>query len=330
MARRVTALAAPLAHLVGPGKVRVINGQLAFVTGGAGPVRLDPRALQALYCYGPVGVSDEAFQVLFAHNIQVAWMSPGGARCQGRLERADSANTPLRLRQHLALARPEGCLELARRIVAAKIASQRQAARHYQRHGCADASPVLQQLQAASEACEAAGDLGVLRGVEGASSAAWFGLFGRLLQPPWRFPGRVKRPPTDPVNALLSLGYTWLLDAQAQARCEAAGLEVNLGALHDFRPGRPSLACDLMEPLRAPAVDRWLIASCNRAVVREDDFVNTAEGVRLRPERFGTILASWDEQWLHDGHERALDAHVAEFITALRCEKAPTAETEGL
>ena len=80
---------------------------------------------------------------------------------------------------------------------------------------------------------------------------------GQLLRPPWRFVQRVRRPPTDPVNALLSLGYTWVL-TRTVARCEAAGLEVNLGGLHDYRPGRPSLACDLMEPLRVPAVDRWV------------------------------------------------------------------------
>ena len=60
---------------------------------------------------------------------------------------------------------------------------------------------------------------------------------------------------------MLSLGYTWLL-ARTVARCEAEGLEVNLGGLHEYRPGRPSLACDLMEPLRTPAVDRWVVLVC--------------------------------------------------------------------
>src|SRR5205085_1352949 len=71
--------------------------------------------------------------------------------------------------------------------------------------------------------------------------------------PPWTFPDRTRRPPTDPVKPLLSLGYTWLL-GRVTARVEAAGYEPSLGGLHDYRPGRPSLGCDLIEPLRVPAV----------------------------------------------------------------------------
>src|SRR4051794_19751513 len=94
-----------------------------------------------------------------------------------------------------------------------------------------------------------------VRGFEGAASAAWFAFLGGLFEPPWSFRARARRPPTDPVNALLSLGYTWLLN-RMNARAEAAGYEIYLGGLHEYRAGRPSLGCDLIESLRIPAVDR--------------------------------------------------------------------------
>ena len=97
----------------------------------------------------------------------------------------------------------------------------------------------------------------------GRSLCPWFEFFGKLLLPPWQLSRRVRRPPTDPVNALLSLGYTLLLQ-RTLAACEAVGLDAALGSLHEYHPGRPSLACDLMEPLRVPAVDRWVIALCNQ------------------------------------------------------------------
>lgn len=137
--RRTTSIATPVAHLVGPGKVKIINGQLAFTARGQGPLRLDPRALRTLLCYGPVGITDEAFQVLFRHEVEVAWMTAAGSRCRGRLVRANPSGATLRLLQHQAFSDPHGRLQWARHVVAAKVRSQQAAARHYQRHGCAEA-----------------------------------------------------------------------------------------------------------------------------------------------------------------------------------------------
>jgi CRISPR-associated protein Cas1 len=317
MPRRTTSLVTPVAHLVGPGKLKVINGRLAFATGQGPPVRLDPAALRTLFCYGDVGVSDEALRLLFQHDVEVAWLTPAGHRCRGRLVRSDRSTTALRLLQHQAFAAAPWKREVAVGLVAAKIASQAQAARHYQRQGCTAAGPVLGQLRAAGRRCQEAADLDALRGVEGSASAAWFGLLGRLLLPPWVFTQRLRRPPPDPVNALLSLGYTWLL-ARTVARCEALGLEVALGTLHEYRPGRPSLACDLIEPLRVPAVDRWVVTLCNQQQVTPADFVTADGGVRLQPKAFARILAGWEDHWTQGGHERSLDAVLQQLVQQLR------------
>jgi CRISPR-associated protein Cas1 len=317
--RRVTHVATPIAHLVGPGTLAVTNRQLVYVPrvpGEEGPLRLSPEALRALYCYGAVGVTEDAFAVLCEHDIQVAFLTAGGTRCKGRLVHADTSRTALRRLQHAAFAPGGRARDWAEVIVTAKIDSQLAAARHYQRHGAREAAAVIGRLEEVRARCAGA-EVESLRGLEGTASATWFGLLGGLLNEPWRFEQRVRRPPTDPVNALLSLGYTWVLNRTA-ARCEAAGLELNLGALHDWRPGRPSLACDLMEPLRVPAVDRWVVAACNQGCVTEADFVAEGGGIRLQPDSFGRILYDWERHWSRAAQEAELDGWVGRLEGWLR------------
>lgn len=323
--RRVTSVQTPVAHLVGPGRIKVVNGQLAYVALEQGPLRLDPAMLRAVYCYGAVSLSDEALYQLFENNIEVSFLTPSGTRCRGRLVKADPSRTTLRMLQHEAFRSEQAQRDWAARVVSAKIGSQMQAARHYQRQGRTEAGPVVRRLQEALGSCAPA-TLEQLRGIEGAASAQWFDLMGQLLQAPWRFERRSRRPPRDPVNALLSLGYTWLL-WRTVARCEAEGLEVNLGGLHEYRPGRPSLACDLMEPLRASAVDRWVLWLCNQQMIGVEDFAEETEGTRLQEGRFGRILHLWEQYWQDQQQEAALDGWVTELLLWLR--QGDTAPLDG-
>lgn len=331
--RRVTAVSTPVAHLVGPGKLKVVNGQLAYSTREEAPLRLDPQTLRLVFCYGAVGVTDEALQLLFASQIEVAWLTPAGQHCRGRLARSDASQTPLRLRQYQRFGDASWRRDFAAALVQAKVDSQLQAVRHYQRHGGPTAGEVLERLRVERNACAEAPDLDSLRGLEGAASAEWFGYLGKLLRAPWVFVHRVRRPPTDPVNALLSLGYTFLL-SRVVARCEAVGLEVALGTLHEYRSGRPSLGCDLMEPLRVPAVDRWVVELCNGGWLRETHFTSGEEGVRLQPKVFPHIIQRWEAHWL-SGSEEALDAVMVRLLDQLRPARLSTtdgtasAETEN-
>jgi CRISPR-associated protein Cas1 len=328
--RRVTNVATPIAHLVGPGTLAMKNGNLVFIArreGSEGPLRLSPETLRVVYCYGSVGVTEEALAILCRQDIQVAFLTAGGSRCKGRLVHADSSRTGLRRLQHATFAVPGRARDWAEAIVTAKIDSQIAAARHYRRHGAQGAAAVIASLEEMRSRCTGT-EIESLRGLEGATAAAWFGLLGQLLNEPWQFRQRVRRPPTDPVNALLSLGYTWVLN-RTVARCEALGLEVNLGALHDWRPGRPSLACDLMEPLRVPAVDRWVIALCNQGMVAATDFVDEAGGIRLHPDSFGRILYNWEKHWVRTELEAELDRLLASLEAWLRQgERAGSAEPE--
>jgi len=313
-----SSIATPTVHLVGPGKIKVINGRLAYSNGNGRPTRLDQTKLQYVVCYGNVGVTDDAFTMLFQNNIEVSWLSANGSRCRGRLARSVDSTTALRIIQHRVLLDQASKLELARHVVLAKIDSQCEAARHFQRHGAAGATLFRQQAIRGCDAAKATCDADVLRGVEGSCTKAWFSLWGSRLTSPWSFPGRARRPPPDPVNALLSLGYTWLLN-RLVARIQAAGLESNLGALHEFRPGRPSLGCDLIEPLRVPIVDRWVLKRCNRGPLSTDDFEAVpGRGVMLKHDRFTNVLTLWEEDWHSGKHQHRLEKHIQGFISELR------------
>ncbi|MDR0704470.1 MAG: CRISPR-associated endonuclease Cas1, partial [Planctomycetaceae bacterium] len=189
--------------------------------------------------------------------------------------------------------------------IAAKIRSQTDAARHYQRKGIVLAGETLHKLEKSLRSAETSKTLEFLRGIEGDASATWFALLGQILKKPWVFNKRVRRPPTDPVNALLSLGYS-LLTTRAAAMCSAVGLEPNIGTLHEYRAGRPSLACDIVEPFRVPVVDRWVIQLCNQGKVQIKDFVNSEEGTRLTQGKFPVVLADWEQTWHNGGHFTAL------------------------
>ena len=138
-----------------------------------------------------------------------------------------------------------------------------------------------------------------LRGLEGGAAARYFAVFDDLLRPPadadghFRFTSRSRRPPLDPVNALLSFLYS-LLTHDTRSACEATGLDAAVGFLHRDRPGRPSLALDLIEELRPVLADRLAVTLINRGQITTTDFDRTASGaVHLSEAGRKTVLQAW-------------------------------------
>ena len=316
--KKHSSLSPDTVHLLGPGKIKIINGRLAFSTGSGTPARLDPRRLDSVICYGNVGISDDAFDILFRNDVDVSWLNRRGDIFKGRLTRSNTRTTKLRQLQHKVLGTGDGRLWVAKHFVRQKIESQVAAARHYQRHGKKQAKTYIQQAEKLLAEARHATSAMELRGLEGATSRSWFTLFSSLLAPPWKFSKRVRRPPTDPVNALLSLGYTWLC-RKTIARIETVGLEVNLGGLHEFRAGRPSLACDMIEPLRVPIVDRWVLTLCNRKIVTTTNFERRGDqpGVYLKRPQFSALLMAWEQRWADKDIDQLLTQTIQGFITSL-------------
>ena len=132
-----------------------------------------------------------------------------------------------------------------------------------------------------------------LRGMEGAAGRQWFDFMGQCLDPKWEFSGRNRRPPRDPVNALLSLGYT-LLFSEVRKAVLVRGLDPCLGFLHDPVPGRDSLALDIMEPLR-PGVDALVLDLAAGELTPRDFTTSSREGCRLTREGRGIFYPAWEE-----------------------------------
>ncbi len=133
--------------------------------------------------------------------------------------------------------------------------------------------------------------------MEGAGSAAYFRCFGKLLSDSrqWPFPGRVKRPPTDPVNSLLSFGYALLANKVASA-VQLVGFDHFVGYLHSSFYGRPALALDIMEEFRPVIVDSVVVTLLNNRMVTPDDFVIEVGAYRLKDERRKVFFTKLEER----------------------------------
>lgn len=133
-----------------------------------------------------------------------------------------------------------------------------------------------------------------LLGIEGEAARRYFQAFGMAFNGPITFSGRVRRPPTDPANALLSFGYTLLTNLMVSL-LEARGFDPYFGALHSVRSGRPSLALDMIEELRHPVVDRFVLRICNRRELLDTDFEDKGDkGLRLTKDGLRRFLHKWE------------------------------------
>jgi CRISPR-associated protein Cas1 len=227
--------------------------------------------IEAVYLMGMVQITTQAMRRLLEAGVDVVFLTQAGDYC-GRLVGTASGFGELRRRQYRRADDPDFSLRTARAMVGGKLLNLRsllaRAARERPDPQVAAAAGRLDEF--VRRAGEAAA-LPSLLGVEGSGTAAYFGVLGRLFTRPWPFEKRVRRPPTDPINVLLSLGYTLLARAAEQA-VYAAGLDPYIGFLHAGARGRPSLALDVMEEFRPLVVDRAVLSACNNRRVTPDHF----------------------------------------------------------
>lgn len=252
--------------------------------------------LDSVVVFGGVQITTQAMALLLANGIEVAFMSTDG-RLKGRLLPVESRNVPLRLQQYERYHDPVFRLGLAQALVRGKLHNARAVVLRYMRnHPEVPLEQTVQALEDAIAQVEGVHDVDSLRGLEGRASAAYFAAFARMVRGDLVFSGRSRRPPGDPVNALLSLGYS-LLTHELFGAVAARGLDPYLGFYHDVRYGRPALALDLVEEFRAPVVDRLVLALVNRRVFGPEDFEEREEGgFRMTKEAFRRFLAAYEER----------------------------------
>lgn len=219
---------------------------------------------------GNVGLTTPTIKLLLAENIDVVFLTLDG-EYRGRLVGAATPHVRLRRQQYRCQDDAAFVLTMAQRIVSGKIANARVLLqRHNRERNDPEIESAIEALQNALERAPRTTTLHSLNGVEGAATAAYFGAWKRLLKDDWKFEKRVRRPPTDPINVLLSFGYT-LLARAAHSAVEAVGLDPYAGFLHGVEYNRPSLALDLMEEFRC-VVDGVIQWVCNSGHIRPSDF----------------------------------------------------------
>lgn len=221
-----------------------------------------------------VNLTTAALFALIRQGADVVYLT-GRGRFMARQVGDEHKNGKLRYSQARAVGEPRRALEIARSIVRGKIANQRTLVRRHA-EGASWAQAALSGMDAMARRLDSARTLDELRGMEGQAAKEYFSLLRRLLRPPadgasWGFERRAYYPPTDPVNALLSFGYTLLLQ-DLIAACQMIGLDPYLGFFHAIDWGRPSMALDLEEEFRPVIVDSIVLAACNRPVVQLRDF----------------------------------------------------------
>ncbi|HWP34536.1 MAG TPA: CRISPR-associated endonuclease Cas1 [Thermodesulfobacteriota bacterium] len=245
-----------------------------FTVERAGQVvdRVRVSEVDEVLLFGNVHVTPAATAVLLARGIDTVFLSARG-RYRGRLTGRPGRNVELRIAQFERLRDPAAALSFARAVVAGKIANQRALLLRAQReHGLEEVAAALASLRWVQQAVGQAPNIEAARGLEGQASAVYFGRLGACIRnPAFAFNGRTRRPPRDPVNAMLSFGYT-MLATLVESVVLRAGLDPMLGALHAPDYGRPSLVLDLMEEFRPILVDALVLRLVNRREVVPEDF----------------------------------------------------------
>ncbi len=266
-------------------------------------LRVPLHNLDGVVCFGRIGLSPALMGACAEAGVSISLLSEYG-RFRAAVVGFSPGNVLLRRQQYRAADDEEASCQVARSVVAGKIANSRTVLMRAVRDGTSGTescpfSETIAKMAGHLEMIRCCESLAEVRGVEGESARAYFGVFDHLLsagKPDFSFAGRVRRPPTDPVNALLSFLYT-ILTHDARSACESVGLDAAVGFLHRDRPGRPSLALDLMEEFRSFLVDRLVLSLINRRQVAASGFKKTASGaVEMNDKTRKAVLAAYQKR----------------------------------
>lgn len=280
--------------------------------------------LQRVIIRGGVSLDSSLLGKLGGHGIGLIVLSGRKAEPSLFLPRAHNDATR-RIAQYRAATDPGACLRISRHIVRGKLAAQIQFLRErLEKRPDAryEVGHALKGLAAMYEQVEAKARVAELRGLEGASANLYFSALAALAPDSLNFHGRNRRPPRDPLNAILSLGYT-LLHAEAVLGAHALGLDPYIGFYHAPAFGRESMASDLVEFLRAE-VDAWVLALFNKQTLRADDFSTTREGCFLGKAGRERFYAQWEA--LAENLRKALEHHAQDIIGMIEANQDEAAE----
>ena len=290
--------------------------------------RVPVHNLESIICFGFAGASPKLMYLCSERGVALSFLTEYG-KFMGRVTGGISGNVLLRRAQYRWADDPSVSTRLARRFIAAKIMNGR-ALLHRLRRDHKETvdnlalDKAISWLAGTVNRLEKAGNGDVIRGVEGEAAQVYFSNFNQLIlsqKEEFHLSNRNRRPPTDRINALLSFLYT-LLAHDVTAALESVGLDPQVGFLHRERPGRPSLALDIMEELRPHFADRLAVTLINRKQISADGFVVKENGaVIMEDETRKEVLTAWQkrkqEEITHPYLEEKISLGLVPYVQAL-------------
>lgn len=283
-------------------------------------IRLDVpyHRLENILLFGNIQVTTQAIGEALDKGIALGFFTRHG-RLRGSLVPPGDHNVGLRITQYQLYLDEGRSLQLARAIIDAKIRNGLAVLDRYEERGKGAAKEAKRVMEQSLDALPTAAGRAEVDGLEGIAARNYFDALMQFNESAFEWPGRVKHPATDPLNVLLSLAYTLLMN-EISALLEARGLDPAIGTLHELDPSRPSLALDLMEPFRAPLADRFVLTSVNRSVFQPADFAPTDDhgSVALHPAALHRFFEHY-ERWMQENIGPQGEPSVT-FRTSLRRE----------
>lgn len=280
----------PVGYVHEPGAtVHLRDGSLHVEKEGTRLAEWELVRLDALCLCTVAHITQPALRAILQAGLEVTLLA-GDGKLLGRVVPLESRNAELRIEQYRCYLAPERRLGLARDLLLAKLANSRANLLRYARnHRVPQVAAAAEELAAAASALRAAATLPSLLGAEGNAARIYFAALPHMCRGELRFEGRSTRPPQDPVNALLSLGYTFLVN-QLVSAVAAVGFDPAIGFLHEVASGQPGLALDLAEPLRTGLIDRFVLFLVNNRVFGPADFESRDGGCFLTRSAFAGFV----------------------------------------
>lgn len=256
--------------------------------------------IEGIVTFGYMGASPGLMKLCTDNNVSLTFLSPNG-RFVSRIQGQTHGNVLLRKAQYRLADNEQRSLHVAQLFVAGKIQNYRNVLRRYIRdYGeNADVENTVRSLDMKKRDALRSTDRTELMGIEGRAANLYFSVFPYLIlqqKADFPFAGRNRRPPKDAMNAMLSLAYTLLANDTAAA-LETVGLDPYVGFFHTLRPGRTSLALDVMEEMRAYLGDRFVLSLINKRQIATNDFLYQGEkGVVMTEKGRKTFLTAWQNR----------------------------------
>lgn len=232
--------------------------------------------LERVLIFGNVQITSQAMAFLLEAGIETSLLSSHG-KFRGRLAPVESKNVFLRIAQYERYLDEEFCVGYAKTVVEAKIKNgEKLIKRFLYNHPEINLDDILNIMEMGLKELSNKTNVASIRGIEGKTTAAYFRALGKMFLGELKFTTRTRRPPKDPINALLSLGYTLLTNELLSILC-AVGFDPYIGFFHGIDYGRPSLALDIVEEFRHPVIDHFTLNLINHRILTGADFESREE-----------------------------------------------------